>query len=660
MNIQPSGTDWEHAPGVADWENQALSTIQQLITEDFGTESAPEQIIRLTYMGAGTFEGPPLSDLPNPDREDEQMQVTCWRLRYPDLESVEISTQPGEDAGETVTVSGDKAELFRGTMYVRPGAPASVMLACGAMWCRGVQIGKAKMDAETREELRREFHELLDYASENMPQIRGTPEENEDLEIDVRADILERLEGVRDELKGDTYHVDLPPFTVEVEDDEDDAPAPRKETPEWKRSPFQANDGKAAGMPSGPFVLSSTRALATAKGRPAPEEEGNWTRGKGGHPVYVKSFGGNPYEGEVTFTVRAREDATAADMDASLRWALLDEIGPRVQWAHMYLLAHAADPARRGSREWMPPINPVNFEHALGLRRSKKSTARQRYQEVQSVVDALTSIYVKTENLKVQGRKVRIQTPSAVETPLWNLELPTVAEVDMFDGSADVNWYLRAMEGAWADEFLHGREGMPLTWLPKDYFSRRDGRRKFVRRLVPYLIPLFKAAQRQGYRAHLSAEEMLKICGVDLTQKRSSSQRSRLKNQILTALSQLEDVYGIKVHDPNGVRQKYIPWGDWKGRTAYFDPPEEIDGLLLRQEEPKPKLPEVPAENWTSSQISRLRKEILGGPPQWTQERLADKLGCTKQYVSQLERGKKNNPSREIRETLTRLYHRHK
>jgi DNA-binding XRE family transcriptional regulator len=153
---------------------------------------------------------------------------------------------------------------------------------------------------------------------------------------------------------------------------------------------------------------------------------------------------------------------------------------------------------------------------------------------------------------------------------------------------------------------------------------------------------------------------MLKICGVDLTQKRSSSQRSRLKNQILTALIQLEDVYGIGVHDPNGVRQKYIPWSDWKGRSAHFSPPEEIDGLLLRQEDPKPNLPDVPAENWTSSQIERLRKEILGGPPEWTQGDLADKLGCTKQYVSQLERGKKNNPSREIRETLTRLYHRHK
>ena len=422
----------------------------------------------------------------------------------------------------------------------------------------------------------------------------------------------------------------------------------RPETPEMARDPFQGNAGKIAAIPSGPFAMSATRALIRARETPAPTYNGAWGTDSSGHPVYVQALG-DPYDGKAIYTVRGIGDAKPADMDAGLGWAMLKKIDPDAVWTHLLLLAHAADPGRRGERSVIR-VPRHRIERALGLNRSKAHTAAEKYQKTRKTINALGSIFVRFQNVRRHGDQLRFSGGST-PSPLWNLSLETYGQVDMFDGGGRANWHLEATEGLWADKFLHKNDSPQWTWLPVEWFDKIDRRRSdWAQRLAAYLLFLFRADAKSGHRVDLTAETMLEICNVDLTRERASSQRTGLKNKLLGALETLSDVYGIGV-DARDVDVKYIPWEDWKGRVAYFDPPEVIEGNLFQSKNPKTRRRKLmePGGTWTSSQI-RVLRERLG----MTQEELGGKLGVGRSYICKLE-NQTRTPSRRIRKGLDKL-----
>lgn len=430
-----------------------------------------------------------------------------------------------------------------------------------------------------------------------------------------------------------------------LHDDEDDTPAPRPETPEMTRIPFQGNDGKIGAIPAGPFVIGSAKALLKARGNPAETSNNHWGANSTGDPVYVDTLG-DPYEGKAIYTVQGL-DASRADMDAGLGWAILKEIGPDAVWTHLLLLAHASDPGRRGERSIMR-IPRDRLGRALGLHKSKSYSARERYERAKKNIQALGSINVKFQNLRRHGKDIEFRG-ATTGSSLWNLDLVIHGQLDAFEGTGRVNWHLEATEGNWADKFLHDNESPQWTWLPVEWFDRIDRRRsEYARRLAPYLLFLFRAQANEGHHVRLSAETMLKICGEDLNRNREASQRTGLKNRLLDALDTLEAVYGIGVNDEE-VNVKYIPWNDWKGRVAHFTPPEVIRGNLFRSEKPKPRPLPDPGGDWTAAQIRRLRDRL-----DMTQAELGEILDVSRHMVSLLENGHRN-PSRRIRKTLDKL-----
>jgi DNA-binding XRE family transcriptional regulator len=159
----------------------------------------------------------------------------------------------------------------------------------------------------------------------------------------------------------------------------------------------------------------------------------------------------------------------------------------------------------------------------------------------------------------------------------------------------------------------------------------------------------FRINAQSGYRVKASVQTLLKVCGEDLTQARSSKKRSELKRRLSEALDTLDEDYGIRVHAEQ-VHMDHT-WGleysTWKNRVAHFDPPPAMDHRLFGDAEGEPPpLPDV-AGDWTPKQIRHLRTKLL----EETQAELSKRLGVTKQLISQLENGRKN-PSTRIQKAL--------
>jgi len=643
--IEPSGTEWEFASEATDWEQNSIGLMRKLVKEDF-EDVSPDDPIRLAYMGAGPAREIVPADPPE-DSEWADAQITEWRLRHPDVQSVEISTSDDFPEDDTVTLDGESVEVFRGHMYVRPGAPSTMMLACAALWLRGFQIGKSRTDGAERRKLWREFNELLNHALDNMPDIQGTPEDHEDMQIDVRADILERLEAVQDELKGDTYHVDLPPFTVEIEEDEGDVPAPRPETPDYDPDPF-TGPNQTAGLLAGPFSNAVKDSIMEADGEPAETKVGEWGRGPGGAPVRVEKLK-NPYEGRAVLKVQAHSNADPAEVEAAMGWEMLERMDMDTVWLHSVLLAHACAPHRRGDREVMT-IPRKRVENALGIRQSRNMTVRERAERVKKHVEALQSLYVQFQGVHRHGEKLHFEGDMTA-SPLWFVQMKARGQKDLFSGKVTADWHLKAKEGVWGSEFLHNWENPQWTPLPKEWFDQIDRRGKdWTQRLAVALQFLFRINAKNGGEVKLSAGKMLDICGTDMSgSSRRGTERKRRLSKSLDALARDYniDVRAEAVHIDNTSGIKHP---EWENRVATFYPPDEMIGELFRNEDDgRPPLPDVKGGDWTAAQIKHIRTD-LGD----TQSEFADRLGVSRQMVSRYENNH-DPPSDRVRKVLDKL-----
>jgi DNA-binding transcriptional regulator YiaG len=222
---------------------------------------------------------------------------------------------------------------------------------------------------------------------------------------------------------------------------------------------------------------------------------------------------------------------------------------------------------------------------------------------------------------------------------------------DLFTGEVTADWHLKAKEGVWGSEFLHGWENPQWAPLPKEWFDQIDRRGKdWTQRLAVALLFLFRINAKRGGVVKLSAGKMLEVCGTDMSgSSRRGTERKRRLSKSLDALARDYniDVRAEAVHIDNTSGVKH---SEWKNRVATFYPPEEMSGELFRNEtDGRPPLPEVKGGDWTAAQIKRLRSD-LGD----TQSEFADRLGISRQMVSRYE-NRHDPPSNKICKLLDRL-----
>jgi DNA-binding XRE family transcriptional regulator len=336
-------------------------------------------------------------------------------------------------------------------------------------------------------------------------------------------------------------------------------------------------------------------------------------------------------------------------------WQMLDRMDMDTVWLNLLLLSYATATHRRGERPVIR-IGRRTVEKVFGYTNGNY-TVEERAKKIQRHVEALQSIFVQLQNVQRHGDKLHFRGDMAGGAPLWSLRMVAEGEKDLFSGETVADWYLEAREGMWATEFLHNH-GNQFTPLPKDWFQQIDrrGSRNYAQRLAVYLLFQFRINSENDARVTCKAETLLNVCGEDLSAERDRHRRSELKQCLSNALDTLARDYGIKVH----ARQIHkdhtsgMDFNTWRNRKAVFDPPAEIEGRIFKQgDQSAPLLPEV-AGDWRPDQIRHLRKEILGE----AQSDFGDRLGVSKQYVSQMERGV-DAPSTKIRKRLDGLQTRH-
>jgi hypothetical protein len=437
--------------------------------------------------------------------------------------------------------------------------------------------------------------------------------------------------------------------------DEDDAPAPRPDTPEFDPSPFEGS-GDTAGLLAGPFSSAVARSLVetpderTLQG----EYQGEWAPDSTGHPIRVEELHGQ-YSGRVTLRVQAYGEPDPTAVDAEMGWAMLQEMQMEEVWLHAFLLAHASAPGRRGDREVIRIPRTQIEQLPMGFR-SRNRSKWKRAEKIKEHVDRLRSVFVQFQNVQRHGDKLHFRH-DMTSTPLWGLRMVAEGEKDLFSGEDWSEWYLEAREGMWTEEFLHNH-GDQWAPLPKEWFKHIDRRGSdWGQRLAVLLLFLFRTNRKRGGRVELSAAKMLQACGVDLSTERSSSDRYDLKQKLSSALDDLHHNYGMNVQDDDVNLAKIDGrsyWTTWKNQTAIIDPPDKVDRALLSGDTPqRAPLPDTRPGRWGKKQIERLLNE-LG----WTQKRLAERLPVGKQSLSHYLNDRRT-PSKDVRAALDRIKARH-
>ncbi|MCS3675415.1 DNA-binding transcriptional regulator YiaG [Salinibacter ruber] len=600
--IKTSGTSWNHASEITKWENAYLQSTRSTPLEDFGSlEEVSEQPIRLAYMGAGPteeieprlLEDGPVGHVFEDGVVDleESRQITKWRLRYPtNSESLKLLTAPGDGNGEEIgTVAGENVEWFRDKMYVRPGLPSVFMLALGAIWCRGFQIGKRRMDSQTRAKLYREFHELMDHALNHMPSLQATLKAHE-AETDIRPDVLERLEGARDELAGGTYHVDLPPFTIEIEDDEDDAPAPR---PRNTAASSAELEGGFFPWATGKPVSEGITAIRQGKhGWPETDEAG---RPK--YPISQK----DPHHVEGQFTIIVPDDSQAgAAVEAEMAQRVLDEFDRHTTRLHLACAAYSV----KGDPGKYTPIPRQYVYDMLGMKWDQRSdlSRDEKDLKVERAFHNLRKLGVQMRVLDgLDGAPEKLGLES-----VWNLNTHNWGQKRISDPDRILDtehWELLVRPNAWHQLYLSEETGARQF----GYFSRKLlenidwGNSPAAGDLAIELLKYVRF-QDGGAPRDLTVETMLDICG--LGQAQQSYEQTRNRQKLERAIFEQErwgwDVEWTRWPDayrPDKEDRPDFPRGWWAKGTqregweesfkewkVTFYPPEDLAEMNSRAE----------------------------------------------------------------------------
>jgi DNA-binding transcriptional regulator YiaG len=543
-----------------------------------------------------------------------------------------------------VKVDGEAVgELFRAPIYVRPGAATAVMLACAAVWTNGFQVGKRRTPAADRGKLYREFHELLNHAIENMPDLKGTYSTDEDgddtVSIDIQDEIRERLQNARDELKGDTYHVDLPPFVVEVEDDEDDAPAPR---PRNTAASSAERDGFFPWATGAPSSVGATAIRQAQYGWPETDEAG---RPK--YPISQKA----PHHVEGQFTIIVSDNnQTGAAVEAEMAQRVLDEFDRHTTRLHLACAAYSV----KGDPGKYTPIPRQYVYDMLGMKWDQRSDLSRDEKDLK--------VERAFRNLRKLGVQMRVlDGPDGAPEKLglesvWNLNTHNWGQTRISDPDRILDtehWELLVRPNAWHQLYLSEETGARQF----GYFSRKLlenidwGNSPAAGDLAIELLKYVRF-QDGGAPRDLRVKTMLGICGLGKAQKSYEQTRNRqkLERAILEQERwgwEIEWTRWPDAYRPDKEDRPNFPRGWWtKGKKregweesfhewkVTFYPPEDLAEMNSRAEKIDNSDPhELKPKGWAD----RI-KAILNGT-EYIQADLARILEVTSAAVTQWKKG---------------------
>lgn len=634
-DMEPSTIDWEPVPGMEKWENTAIGKIRGFQKHDFDEEAHPVNA-KLTYMGAGRF-GDLAPDLLKEDAGEDarNQQITAWRLRYADLEEMKIApTRDGLESENQVTVPGNQVEFYRGWMYVRPGHPTRAMLACGVLWCQGFQIGKGGMSDDGRNELRRQFHELVQDAMENMPPMSATPEENEDLNIDVKDEITDTLEAVVEET-AEGFRVDLPPFTVEVEEDEDGAPAPRPETP------AATNPEQNGLLPWASGAPASEGVTAIRQARTGWDEQDHE-----GAPIYQFSQN-RPFDVEGQFNIIVpRNDRAFQAAEAEVAQRVLRDFGHRTARLHLACAAYATE-SEAGK---YAPVPRKYVYDLLGLSWEARSdlSRDERDRRVEEEVDNLRKLGVQLTVLDGPNGREELSL-----NRVWDLgfhkwgqrrAVPDERELDTDE------WRLLIRPTGWAQLYLHNDTGRQFGYFSRALIENIDWHNNPA--AGDLAIELLKYVRFQkGASRDLTVARMLEIC--QLANPNNSEERRSNRQKLERAILEQER-WGWEIewtrwpsaYRPDKEECPQFPPGYWNGATrdsweesfhkwkVTFRPPETLSEMNSRAEKVKNSAPhELEPKGWDD------RIKAILDATNYSQAGLADTVEVSASAISRWKSG---------------------
>lgn len=577
-------------------------------TADRGDEGALEELTLIDPQKLGDHSPGDLLD---------RIDFETWRAEHP-------SAPLWETVEESVDPEGDAYRLASWALFYALRDLEQRLLDAGAV----VSLTTTGIEKDKKLE---EFFEEEGYLETLLQR----------LSADTAGGILAGLQ------EGQGGDLSLPYIERLLGLDDPNAPTPRPVTPEFDPTPWKGEPPMSEVL-ADPFANKAVKALREASGKPSDSHEEEWGRDQTGHPIWVEELRGQ-YEGEVTFKVQAYGEPNPSAIEASMGWKMLGRMDMDTVWLHLYLLAYASAPHRRGDRSVIE-IPRRRVEKVFGFR-NRNYTVGERAREIKEHVEALQSVFVQFQNVQTHDDKLKFGG-DMIATPLWNLQMRAEGEKNLFTGEIGADWHLQAREGIWAEEFLH-EHGDQWTPLPKKWFEQIDRRGEpRAQRLAVYLLLQFRINAKNGYRVKTSVQTLLEVCGFDLNRPRTSKERHDLKAKLSSTLDTLGEDYGIEVHDERAHidHTKGLEFSAWKNRVVQFDPPLEMDRRLFGEStDDSPPLPEVVGD-WKPDQIRHLRTELVGE----SQSDFGDRFGVTKQYISALENGRRT-PSIRVQKELDRL-----
>ena len=409
-----------------------------------------------------------------------------------------------------------------------------------------------------------------------------------------------------------------------------------------------------ATIPNNPLVAAATAAILKA-GPKASALLGGWTETKDGRIVY-RHIGRKRGEIEVCLD-RGGEAGTPA-MSVEDQWAFVRTLSPLTADVMVMVLAQLCDPGHRG-RPMYPGLMPVKVtvNRLLGY----KHYSRWGWERVH----CRTNFVEEIRHLQKLRFDVREYPGWDASIGRWNPRGLSVLGDRLFevvnasqlycterkDRLLEAAWLIRP--GRWAEWWLNARgkvwtSSMPSSLLALDH--RRNRGIELIAKKIGLHMLLLWGAVRVRYAFERRIDHLLEDIGeLPVSAERDCHWAGRLRDRFDEAMLRLQE-NGIfaEVHWPDGRGPGDLDrtkgWVDhWLASAVHIRRPggpaieegsaKQINGSRKRRRKKSspPALPPV-----TGAEIRSLRTE-----KEMSQLNLADHLGISTSYLSQIETGKR-------------------
>ena len=358
---------------------------------------------------------------------------------------------------------------------------------------------------------------------------------------------------------------------------------------------------------------------------------------------------------------------------------VVDRLGPTTSRLHLLFGFYAAQSESRGQSHRPFSIPGKRIEECLGLDKKRRAGTRQRlsFTERRAIVEEqvrdLGSIDARVTriNLKSRGGGGRTADLDSVNGRVWNVYTRTSASLTV-DENEEVagslfDYCVEVVPGQWARAFLDGDWGRYFAHYPTALLQSYDERRGDLAFWVCLYLCDMAAINREASTVHVPVQRILNL----IPETEGSSRHDRLskKNQVIRACID-QSIWGFtfvqgdwpdklwqQVEKEIGTREsaeRLTPnyWDTFVQLRAVFEVSTEIlerRAALPAGTSPKgsPKRTSKKgggARRHKSAQLTQHEIKAIRKAKKWSQRRMAEFLGVSRQYVGHFEQGIRSVP----------------